>query len=75
MKGTMGRNLLCLLALALVIGLAACCGEAAQSKKIVIGVAFDFLQVERRVISRDNMFKYAEAEGWQIDFQDAKGDE
>ena len=48
--------------------------SAAESKK-TIGVLFDFLQVERRVIAKNYLEKYAEEAGVGLEFMDAKGDE
>lgn len=40
-----------------------------------IGISFDYLEVQRRVIARDNLYTYAEQYGVNLIFQDAKGDE
>lgn len=47
--------------------------EAKESYKI--GVSFDYLEVQRRVIARDALYKYAEEYGVELIFQDANGDE
>ena len=49
--------------------------DADPDRQIVIGVSIDFLLVERRVILRDSIIEFAEAKGWEVDFQDAQGDE
>jgi D-xylose transport system substrate-binding protein len=66
-----------------IVALLVVCGmffksEAAAGvdlSKKTIGVSFDFLEVQRRVIARDNLYKYAEEYGVKLIFQDAKGDE
>lgn len=40
-----------------------------------IGISFDYLEVQRRVIARDNLYVYAEKYGVNLIFQDAEGDE
>lgn len=51
------------------------CGAKKEDDEIVIGVLFDFLQVERRVIARDYLEQYAEEAGVKLEFMDANGDE
>lgn len=48
--------------------------EVSTGKK-TIGVLFDFLQVERRVISKEYLELYAEEAGVELIFLDANGDE
>jgi D-xylose transport system substrate-binding protein len=49
-------------------------GTVDLSKK-TIGVSFDWLSVQRRVIARDYLMKYAKEAGVNLIFQDAKADE
>ena len=46
-----------------------------SGEKKTIGVLFDFLQVERRVISKEYLEKYAAEAGLDLIFLDANGDE
>lgn len=46
-----------------------------EKDKPVVGVLFDFMQVERRVKSKEALDKYAAEYGFEIVFQDANGDE
>lgn len=48
---------------------------SADGQDITIGVIFDFLQVERRVIAKEYLEKYADEAGVELIFLDANGDE
>lgn len=81
----MKKKILCLaLALLMALTCVACgsgSGSASDSdsssgeETYTIGVSFDFLEVQRRVIARDALYDYAEEYGVEIIFQDANGDE
>ena len=46
---------------------------SADGQDITIGVIFDFLQVERRVIAKEYLEKYADEAGVELIFLDATG--
>lgn len=53
-------------------------GDSADDKgkdKPVVGVLYDFMQVERRVKSKEALEQYAKEYGFELIFQDANGDE
>ncbi len=50
-------------------------GEQLSGEGKTVGVLFDFLQVERRVIAKEYLEKYAKEAGIELIFLDANGDE
>lgn len=81
-----GKKLSALALVIVMILLTAACGgkadtqddggeEKKSDKKPVVGVLYDFMQVERRVKSKEALEKYAEEYGFEMIFQDANGDE
>ena len=69
----MKRKLCLAMSLLLVVSMMMVGGAHAEQK--TIGVLFDFLQVERRVIAKNYLEQYAAEAGVGLEFMDAKGDE
>lgn len=49
--------------------------DKSKKDQPVVGVLYDFMQVERRVKGKEALEKYADKYGFKIIFQDANGDE